>query len=224
MAIPGFPSGNANFATGVEDLAHPADTITPRQLRPRDGGFGRTPNGDKKGGFGDGTFNTPPLVEAADTGPFFHNNAVKTIEEAVAFYGTDTFNNSPAGLLLQDPAIGVGPIEVGPEEAEAIGAFLRVINVVENIRSAIAYGERAKRAPGYGKAQEILRLSTAEIDDAIRVLRAKGLHPDGVTYLRIARVFVEIADAIPLRQVRNIYIGLAIRYQQLARETMVAQS
>jgi hypothetical protein len=224
LAIPGFPSGNANFATGVEDLAHPADTITPRQLRPRDGGFGRTPNGDKKGGFGDGTFNTPPLVEAADTGPFFHNNAVKTIEEAVAFYGTDTFNNSPAGLLLQDPAIGVGPIEVGPEEAEAIGAFLRVINVVENIRSAIAYGERAKRAPGYGKAQEILRLSTAEIDDAIRVLRAKGLHPDGVTYLRIARVFVEIADAIPFRQVRNMYIGLAIRYQELARETMVAQS
>ena len=32
---------------------------------------------------GDGTFNTPPLVEAADTGPFFHNNSVSTIEGAV---------------------------------------------------------------------------------------------------------------------------------------------
>jgi cytochrome c peroxidase len=46
-------------------------------------------------GRGDGTFNTPPVIEAADTPPFFHNNAVATLEEAVAFYTTDTFNDSP---------------------------------------------------------------------------------------------------------------------------------
>jgi hypothetical protein len=37
---------------------------------PLDDGLGRP---------GDGTFNTPPLVEAADTGPFFHNNSIETI-------------------------------------------------------------------------------------------------------------------------------------------------
>ena len=33
--------------------------------------------------FGDGTFNTTPLIEAADTEPFFHNNSAATIEDAV---------------------------------------------------------------------------------------------------------------------------------------------
>ncbi|HKO53269.1 MAG TPA: hypothetical protein VJV79_36415 [Polyangiaceae bacterium] len=27
-------------------------------------------------GFGNLTFNTPPLIEAADTGPFFHSNRI----------------------------------------------------------------------------------------------------------------------------------------------------
>jgi cytochrome c peroxidase len=45
-------------------------------------------------------FNIPPLVEAADTAPFFHNNASATLEEAVAFYNSPAFNNSPAALGL----------------------------------------------------------------------------------------------------------------------------
>jgi cytochrome c peroxidase len=63
---------------------------------PPDGGLGR--NLRSQGGFGDGTFNIPPLVEAADTAPFFHNNASATLEEAVAFYNSPAFNNSPAAL------------------------------------------------------------------------------------------------------------------------------
>ena len=82
--------GNANFNTGVEDLEdQPIDQIGERV--PPDDGFGVP---------GDGTFNTPPLVEAADTGPFFHNNSIDTIEGAVAFYNGAAFNNSPAGLFL----------------------------------------------------------------------------------------------------------------------------
>ena len=41
--------------------------------------------------------NVPPLIEAADTPPLFHNNAAATIEDAVRFYTTDTFANSPDG-------------------------------------------------------------------------------------------------------------------------------
>ena len=49
-------------------------SFTPRALEtfPHDGGFGQTANPD--GSFGNRTFNTAPVVEAADTAPFFHNN------------------------------------------------------------------------------------------------------------------------------------------------------
>src|SRR5881296_806659 len=119
--------GNANFNTGVEDLPDQPARLTGRRV-PRDDGF-RTP--------GDGTFNVPPLVEAADTGPFFHNNAIETIEGAVAFYDGEAFNKSPAGLALAkaDPE-GKG-IEPDGTQSVAIAAFLRVSNVLENIRQSI---------------------------------------------------------------------------------------
>lgn len=82
--------GNANFNTGVEDLPDQPARLT-REKVPRDDGFGRP---------GDGRFNVPPLVEAADSGPFFHNNAIETIEGAVGFYDGESFNNSPAGRAL----------------------------------------------------------------------------------------------------------------------------
>ncbi|OLC38709.1 MAG: hypothetical protein AUH81_03525 [Candidatus Rokubacteria bacterium 13_1_40CM_4_69_5] len=119
--------GNANFNTGVEDLPDQPARLTGKVV-PRDDGF-RTP--------GDGTFNVPPLVEAADTGPFFHNNAIETIEGAVAFYDGEAFNKSPAGraLAAADPR-GVG-IELDGTQIVAVAAFLRVINVLENIRQSI---------------------------------------------------------------------------------------
>src|SRR5712691_11572588 len=165
-------TGNANFNTGVEDRpGHPAGPL------PRDGGFGRT-DSDGKGGFGNGTFNTPPLVEAADTGPFFHNNAVSTIEDAVAFYGTPAFNESLAGKRLI--CLGLGPIKDEEGEPERIGAFLRVINAHENIRSSIALLARAEDVHHLSNARDLLRLSISEISDAIEVLRGAGLHRGAV--------------------------------------------
>src|SRR5437867_4333663 len=86
--------GNANFNTGVEDLPDQPARLTTQKV-PRDDGF-RTP--------GDGTFNVPPLVEAADTGPFFHNNAIETIEGAVGFYDGEAFNKSPASRAVSSSA------------------------------------------------------------------------------------------------------------------------
>lgn len=64
---------------------------------PRDGGFGA---GDGTEDIGDGRFNVPPVIEAADTPPFFHNSArLRSIEEAVRFYSTAAFNNSPGADL-----------------------------------------------------------------------------------------------------------------------------
>ena len=170
--------GNANFNTGVETLESPA-RLTGEKIPPDDG-FG-TP--------GDGTFNTPPLVEAADTPPFFHNNAVLTIEGAVDFYDSDAFNQSPAGQFLAslDPN-GVG-IELEPTEVEAVAAFLRVINALENIRQGIELLETSA-SRGFGQrrmARQDLEIAIAEIDDTRMVLSGASLHPQAVEHLGDAR-------------------------------------
>src|SRR5204862_484876 len=92
------------------------------------GGPRTAPSADD--GFGtpwDGTFNVPALVEAADTGPFFHNNAIDAIEGAVAFYDGEAFNYSPAGRALAKADPRDKGIVLDGTQIVAIAAFLRVI-------------------------------------------------------------------------------------------------
>jgi cytochrome c peroxidase len=184
----GINFGNINFETGVENLPdQPADLAG--QPNPLDGGLGRGARPDPPGGFGDGTFNVPSLVEAADTGPFFHNNAIRTIEGAVSFYDGDTFNNSPAGQQ-------VGEIELDGTQIEAIAAFLRVINALENIRESIALLERAtqKRVFRPTERKELLERAVHEMDDSINVLAGVGLHLDAVAHLKEAKRLTQEPD------------------------------
>jgi cytochrome c peroxidase len=171
---------NRNFDTGVERARL---SILNTQGIPFDGGFGAgtTFNFDASGdgildAFGNGGFNTPPLIEAADTGPFFHTNAFGTIEQAVAFYNSSAFNNSPAGT----PNINLNATEVAN-----VGRFLRVLNAAFNIQLAIkridgvlpiiAADENASRE----LQQELARLARVEAEDAFEVL-------DGVSNLNAA--------------------------------------
>lgn len=175
----GRDAGNASFDTGVEDLVdQPIDQIGERV--PPDDGFGVP---------GDGTFNTPPLVEAADTGPFFHNNTIETIEGAVAFYNGEAFNSSPAGRFLAstDPQ-GVG-IRLEATQVVAVAAFLRVVNALENVRASVELIEGAlgKRFAIFGAADAQLRLAGFEIEDGIGVLEGAGLHPRAVMHLERAK-------------------------------------
>jgi hypothetical protein len=163
--------GNANFDTGVEDLpGQPADLTG--EPNPPDGGLGRNPR--FQGGFGDGTFNIPSLVEAADTGPFFHNNASATLEDAVAFYNSPAFNNSPAAQGI------AGDINLTATQVLEVAAFLRVINALENIRSAIVFLQQTVR----------LDLAVTEIGDALAVLRGGSLHPEAVALLEEAQSLI----------------------------------
>ncbi len=99
---------NRNFNTGT--VTAPATATVAIGTFPDgsflfDGGFGgqgqTNPNFDAlpptgADSFGDGTFSTPPLIEAADTGPFFHQHGfgqgngdpTASIESGVAFYAT----------------------------------------------------------------------------------------------------------------------------------------
>ncbi len=199
--------GNINFNTGVEDLPDQPPDLTDEKVPPDDG-FGRP---------GDGTFNIPPLVEAADTGPFFHNNAVRTIEGAVSFYDGESFNNSPAGRLL-------GGIELDGTQIEAIAAFLRVLNVLENIRVSIELLEASveSRFPDPAEAKELLEHAVQETDDSIRVLTEAGLHPEAVSHLQAARKLTR--QAILRLFFRYSLAAKAIAEQKKARDLLVEPS
>ncbi|HJQ71461.1 MAG TPA: hypothetical protein VKA70_20960 [Blastocatellia bacterium] len=209
-----FPGQNANFNTNVESLpAQPADLVTPPQPNPPDGGFGGGPG--PTGGFGNGTFNTPVLVEAADSGPFFHNNAVTTIEGAVDFYNSEAFNIAPGFGSL------IGGIRLEATEVEAVAAFLRVINSLENIRSSVDLENRAKNATSFSQAQELLKLSIAELDDAIEVLDCAGLHPDAQRKLLAAAAIDAVALITSNQGLRNALINQAIALKNQAKSDMI---
>ncbi|MGH9752180.1 MAG: hypothetical protein ACREA2_05295 [Blastocatellia bacterium] len=203
FGVPTALTTNLNFNTGVENQpSRPQNLVTPAQLIPRDGGFGSTPNGDGQGGRGDGTFNVPVLVEAADTPPFFHDNSVGTIEGAVEFYNSTQFANSPASFI-------VGGIKLEATEVEAVAAFLRVINVLENIRSARDLVVRARNSSNDSISRELARLARAEVEDARKVLNCANLHFKAQRELIEAIVGLAIAEAINTNAIRNAALDAA---------------
>lgn len=207
-------TSNLNFNTGVEDQpSRPQTLVSPAQLIPRDGGFGLTPNGDGRGGRGNGTFNVPVLVEAADTAPFFHDNSVGTLEGAVEFYNSDSFNNSPAGQFT-------GNIKLEVTEVEAVAAFLRVINALENHRSARDLAVRARNSSNSAIAEELLRLAIAEVEDAHKVLNCANLHFSAQRNLVDAIAGFNIAKAIGDKFFRDVAITLAITHLDNARRDL----
>ena len=65
-------------------------------------------------------FSTPPLFNVKNTAPFFHDNSVATLQEAVAFYDSPQFNASPG-------AAAVGFISLTSQEIDDITAFLEAL-------------------------------------------------------------------------------------------------
>jgi mono/diheme cytochrome c family protein len=205
--------GNRNFNTGVEAARTPALAGLPI-----DGGFLQTPDPTNTI-FGNGTFNVPPLVEAADTGPFFHtavqvtdaaahNTAfVQTIEEAVAFYGSSGFNTSPAGK--------VAPIVLAAADIDNIGRFLRGINAAFNIAIASKRLDGVATLIGQFQNQrsdiqnKLIALATKELLDAsndlVRVPSGgAALNRDvqlSLASVEVLLALTELTDSVPARQV-----------------------
>lgn len=166
--------GNRNFNTGVESARSAALAGIPV-----DGGFLATP-ANPDGSFGDGTFNSTPLVEAADTGPFFHTDTsvsgasahdtpvATTIEQAIAFYDSPAFAASPAGQ--------VGPIDLTATQIDQLGRFLRVVNAAFNVQVALERLDAALELANHfqndhlAMQRQMLALARIELDDAIDVL------------------------------------------------------
>jgi mono/diheme cytochrome c family protein len=210
----GADLGNANFSTGVEALPDRPAGLTGERVPPDDG----------QGSPGDGTFNTPPLVEAADSGPFFHDHSVATLEGAVAFYSGAAFNASPSGLFLAslDPR-GVG-IRLDATQTQAVAAFLRVLNALENIRQATLALEQSREQDFFANAEarHLIGSALEETGDAIRVLVEAGLHSAAVERLEEARLETERAACSLFR--RHTLAGKAITSLEQARAELVDAS
>jgi hypothetical protein len=152
----GDPATNFNFDTGIEKLFVALHG-------PSDGGFGGTPG---PSGFGNGRFNVPPLFEAADTAPFFHDNAVGTIEDAVAFYQSNEFTTSPAANFARP--------QLSAQSIANIAGFLRTINALTNIaqvRKRVLFLEN-NATPG---GTTIMNVAIRDVHDAITDLEVPAL-------------------------------------------------
>ncbi|NIO10213.1 MAG: hypothetical protein GTO40_20285 [Deltaproteobacteria bacterium] len=213
---------NFNFNTGVEDLPdQPADLITEQVMdlnlaqNPPDNGFGLPGNP------AEGTFNTPTLIEAADTGPFFHNHSIETIEEAVNFYNSDAFNNSPSGMFLQGTdGNGVG-IELQATHVVAVAGLLRVLNALENIRSAETSAESALQLRRRKRSVALIKLAIVELEDAIQVLDGGNLHPEAQRLLRRSAMFLRLAVKKHFGPMQKKLLNQALDKMNLAREALI---
>jgi hypothetical protein len=149
---------NRNFNTGIETARISSLTT------PIDNGFGPAP--------GTGTFNTTPLIEAADTGPWFHTNAFSgQIENAITFYTTAAFAGSPAGNGVAIPLTST--------DIANIGRLLRVLNAAMNVQLAAARVDAAivilQGSNGNHNRdveQTLASLALNEVNDAIADLSA----------------------------------------------------
>jgi len=188
-------SGNLNFNTNVESVRNPALASFPQ-----DGGFGVFQGQAPPNPIGDSTFNVPPIIEAADSGPFFHTDAqvigsndptlntdsIQTIEQAVAFYNSQAFQ------------IGFNATEIAN-----VARFLRAINAIFNIQMA---SNRIIGARNMGNAlgnvarvdrmqRRMAQMTLFELDDAVRVLSGVNLNPAQADRVRTARSRIETVVA-----------------------------
>ena len=220
---------NRNFDTGVESIRLLDVDLA---LIPSDGGFGED-GADTDGDgvddiFGNGTFNSTPLIEAADTGPFFHTNAFETIEEAVGFYNTAEFGASPSG-----PAVGLRAAEI-----EQVGRLLRVLNTAFNIDIALQRLNSAvelytgfnngefrgefNAAQLRGATTDLAQYSFYELEDAVEVLAdaPTELHAEAQTSLASAIEQVNIAIATRSSDAQLAALNSAVALATAARSEL----
>lgn len=224
---------NRNFDTGTR-LAPASGSIGVF-----DAGFGgqnlTTPNFDVLGdldpgtltGFGDGKFNTPPVIEAVDTPPFFHTNAFgNTIEAAVAFYVGPQFSVSPAAAELT-AQFGT-PISFGNDDIIKMGRFLRVLSAAFNLDIAKQRLQAAHTLVNQFHDTRadvqlgLMQLAEVEIDDALEVLDVGGavtpLHAIAQTHLQEAKSEIAAGLAATSWSQRQSRLSTALSRVQSARD------
>jgi hypothetical protein len=222
---------NRNLDTGTRTAPATGDPVGVF-----DGGFGgaerNSPDIDVLNigflnGFGNGTFSTPPLIEAVDTPPFFHTNAFgDDIEAAVAFYVSSFFKESLAGRELE--ARFGAPIQFPDSDIVKMGRLLRVLNAAFNLDLAEQRLRAARELAGqFHDARDdvqkrLMELAEVEIDDALRVLGVAGtpLHPVSRYRLRQAKDEIAAGLSAAAWSARESRISTALLRVQNARDPL----
>jgi len=201
--------------------------------QPNMNGLSADPNVGQKNAFGNGTFNTPSLIEAADTGPFFHNNAFflsSEIESAVFFYidpGGFGASQAAKDMLPRFP----NPITFTNDEGNAIGRFLRALNVAFNLDLAKQRLSAARTlftrfgGTNSGALQiSLIKLADTELNDALTVLSHAPLQPFyPVTVDQIGLARTEITNALAASvSARGGFISNAVSRVETARNPIGA--
>ncbi len=178
-------SVNTSFNTAVSGRAEAIALNLPE-----DGGAGREFNGN--GIFGNGEFNTSPLIEAADTPPFFHNNSAATLEDAIAHYSSSLFKSSPAAA----GSLAAANINLDPAQVSQVAAYLRMLNVAENLRQVRERVIYIRDHTGSGR-DDLLVTAVADVGDAIEVLQEQSLMPSVQAELIAIRNTLQVAQLNP---------------------------
>ncbi|HYQ44247.1 MAG TPA: hypothetical protein VER11_19830 [Polyangiaceae bacterium] len=200
--------------------------------QPNMAGLSADPNVGDKNAFGNGTFNTPSLIEAADTGPFFHNNAfflTSEIESAVFFYiDPNGFGASQAAKDML-PRFGT-PIAFSNDEGNAIGRFLRALNVAFNLdlaKQRLSAARTLYNRFGATRADlqiALMQLADTELNDASTVLAhapVQPFYPVTVDQIGAARAEIAAAIASPVSS-RGGHISNAVSRVETARNPIGA--
>ena len=228
-AISSTTGGNPTRNTGIELMKdQPAVLLDPTIAT--DGGIGDVDvkgwcsdnDADTPCSYGEGRFNAPSLIEAADTAPFFHNNSVSSIEEAVAYYNTDEFNLSPGHLTSSNAD---RTTKISSSQVVAVSLFLRTINALENIRNSNALDVQAI-ALNAVNGREITKLAMADTEDAIQVLTEGQLmpYPEAVNKLKAAYQWEYSASLLQLPALRNVMLNKAKVLKLQADTLMVSRA
>jgi cytochrome c peroxidase len=164
---------------------------------------------------GNQLFNVVPLIEVADLGGFFHNNAVHTIEDAVAHYTTAAFANSPSSAL-------VGGINLTPAQVDDIANFLRELNALENIRQVRKRMTFVNDSRSDGNTA-IVNFAIADTQDAINDLSQKSLNLAAQNDLANVKETLVITAAQPDAN-RPAYLANGFVYLDLAEAAILTSN
>ena len=241
---------NRNFDTGTRTAPNGLFTVPQFDgVFLFDGGFGGqgllhpnvvaldiSPPTTANNGFGNNTFNTPPVIEAADTLPGFHTNAfgggnpvIANVENIVTFYA-GVFLGSKAAQDL-DARFGA-PVNFAGTTIDDIGRFLRALNVALNIDMAKQRLNAAQTILNRFHDQflpiqkGLITLAVAEIDDALEVLQDprtnQPFYPVSVDRLNLAKTQLTAALNATTFTQRQGPLSTAISRVQNARDQLGA--
>jgi len=159
-------TGNANFNTGVDNAPiNVAIDLLPSEAS------------------GTREFNTPALFNVRNHSPFFHNGAVATVHQAVEFYSSSAFINSPAsaqiggltfangteidniaafleGLAVRPYTFTAGPLNFGSQGLSAGATANQTVTITNTSGSPITLTSPFVRLTGTDTTQFLIGTST----------------------------------------------------------------